>query len=170
MQTFSYPLLFRLLFRYANIPVNLILLFYIYLSAVGLNTRIINFIPLLIIITALYFINKRYLLLYKILPYKIEADEEKITCSDYLMSAKRIVIYYKDIDYLKGGVFEGKISGVMMVHDGSTGSSIGFFNNLRNADKLQTLILSKIRRDVYDKVLEKVGMEKNTQQKGTVKK
>ncbi len=160
MQTFRYPVFSRLLFRYGNIPVNVILIFYIYLSAVGLNTRLVNLIPLLIIMTALYLINKRYMFLYKTLPYKIEADDEKITCSDYLMSTKKMVIYYKNITELKGGVFEGKTSGVMLVYDGSTRTSAGFFNNLKNADKLQTLILARVKREVYDKVLENIGMKK----------
>jgi hypothetical protein len=49
-------------------------------------------------------VNRTYLTYYLILPYKIEADDEKMICSDFLLSKKVITIYFKDIEVLQGGV------------------------------------------------------------------
>lgn len=160
MQTFTYPLFFKLLYRYGNIPANILLLFYLYISVEGLDKNLLNILPLLIILTLLYFLNKHYLLLYKIIPYRIDTDEEKLTASKFILSKKKAVIFYSDISDLNGGIFDGRLSGVMRISDSKTKLSIGFFNNIRNADKLQTLILSKIKRELYDKVIEKVSSKR----------
>ncbi|HEY6906825.1 MAG TPA: hypothetical protein VI230_05115, partial [Ignavibacteriaceae bacterium] len=77
--------------------------------------------------------------------------------TDFIFSGKEFTIYYSDIESLKGGVFEGRLSGVMRVCDRKNQVCIGFFNRLKRADKLQTLLLQKVPRKVYDEVLEKVG-------------
>ncbi|RPI65517.1 MAG: hypothetical protein EHM47_18705 [Ignavibacteriales bacterium] len=161
MQTFTYPWFFRLLYRYGNIPANILLLFYLYLSAEGLDDNLLNIVSLLLIMTIIYFLNKQYFSLYKILPYRIDADNEKITGSDFLFSKKKISFLYSEISDLKGGIFEGRLSGVMRIYNGNTGSSMGFFNKIKNADKLQTLILSKVKREIYDQVIEKIGLKRN---------
>lgn len=160
MQTFTYPLFFKLLYRYGNIPANILLLFYLYISAEGLDKNLLNILPLLIVLTLMYFLNKHYLLLYKIIPYRIDADNEKLTATKFIFSKKKAEIFYSDISDLTGGIFDGRISGVMRIYDGRTKLSIGFFNKIRNTDKLQTLILSKIRRELYDKVVEKISSKK----------
>jgi hypothetical protein len=160
MQTFTYPLVFRWLYRYGNIPANLLLLFYLYISASAVQTNFLSIIPLIILMFVMYALNKHYIMMYQILPYKIEADEEKITAKDFFLSRKNIVIYYSEISDLKGGIFDGRISGVMKVHHGPTKRIIGFFNKLKNVDKLQTIILSKVNRSVYDAVIERVGLKK----------
>jgi hypothetical protein len=107
----------------------------------------------------IYLLNKHYLNLYKIIPYKIEADEEKIICTDFLFSRKEFNIFYADVESLTGGIFDGRFSGVMKVCDRKNQVCIGFFNRIRNADKLQTILLSKVPRKVYDDVVERVGLK-----------
>jgi hypothetical protein len=160
MQVFTYPLFYRLLYKYGNLPANVVLIFYLYVSATGMDNNLIYLIPLVINLVLLYFLNKHYFALYTILPYRIEADEFKITASDFILSNKKVVINYKDIAKLQGGVFDGKLTGVMKIQDGPTKQVIGFFNKIRNADKLQTIILSKVPRPVYDEVIEKIGRKK----------
>lgn len=108
----------------------------------------------------IFVLNKQYLNLYKILPYKIEADEEKMVCSDFFFSAKKITIHYKDINSLSGGIFEGKFGGLMKVCDGKNNVCIGFFGKMKNVKQLQTFILSKVERSIYDDVLNKVKARK----------
>jgi hypothetical protein len=155
-QTFTYPFLFRLIFKFGNIVITLLLVFYSLPLLISLDQRKILVIPLLVSLLVIYFLNRHYLTLYKILPYKIEADDEKIVCSKFFLSKKEIIINYNDIDSLSGGVFENRISGVMQVCDGKNNFCFGFYHRLRNSNKLATIILSKVKRELYDEVLEKL--------------
>jgi len=155
-QTFTYPFLFRIIFRYGNIIITPLLLLYTIPLVTFLDEKIILAFPLLVNLFLIYFLNRHYLNLYKILPYLIEADDEKITCSEFFLSKKEIVIYYNDIASLSGGIFENKISGVMKVCDGKNNLCIGFYQRLNNSGKLATIILSKVKRELYDIVLEKI--------------
>jgi hypothetical protein len=155
-QTFTYPFLFRIIFRFGNIIITLLLVIYSIPLIVSLDQRKILVIPLLVSLLVIYFLNRHYLTLYKILPYKIEADDEKIVCSDFFLSKKEIIINYYNIDSLSGGLFENKISGIMQVCDGKNNVCFGFYHRLRNSNKLVTIILSKVKRELYDEVLEKL--------------
>jgi hypothetical protein len=66
------------------------------------------------------------------------------------------VIYYNDVSSLSGGIFENKISGLMKVCDGKNNICIGFYQRLNNSNKLATILLSKVNRNIYDNVLEKI--------------
>ncbi|MBE0571131.1 MAG: hypothetical protein IH618_06265 [Ignavibacteriaceae bacterium] len=155
-QTFTYPFLFRIIFRYGNIIITPLLLLYTIPLVTFLDEKIILAFPLLVNLFLIYFLNRHYFDLYKILPYLIEADDEKITCSEFFLSKKEIVIYYDDIASLSGGIFENKISGIMKVCDEKNNLCIGFYQRLNNSGKLATIILSKVNRELYDIVLEKI--------------
>ena len=96
------------------------------------------------------------------MPYKIEADNEKIKCSKFFFSKKEITIYYSDIASLSGGIFDGKYSGLMNVCDGKNNICIGFFHSLQNARALQKLILNKVDRKIYDIAAEKIRAMKTS--------
>ncbi len=155
-QTFTYPLLFRIIFRYGNIIITILLLLYTIPLVVFLSEKIILAFPLIVNLLIIFFLNRHYFNLYKILPYQIEADDEKIICSKFYLSKKEIVIYYNDITLLSGGIFENKISGLMNVFDGKNNVHFGFYKRLNNSGKLATIILSKVNRELYDVVLEKI--------------
>ena len=155
-QTFTYPLLFRIIFRYGNIIITLLLIVYSLPLAVYLDEKKILIIPLIVTLLIIYFLNRHYLDLYKILPYKIDVDDEKVICSGFFLSKKELIIYYDDIKSLSGGTFENKISGVMKVCDGRNGLCFGFYQRMTNSSRLVTIILSKVKRELYDEVLEKL--------------
>lgn len=155
-QTFTYPFLFRIIFRYGNVILTPLLLLYTIPLVTFLDEKIILAIPLLVNLFLIYFLNRHYLNLYKILPYLIEADDEKITCSEFFLSKKEIVIYYDDIASLSGGIFENRISGLMKICDGKNNVCVGFYHRLNNSNKLATILLSKVNRNIYDNVLEKI--------------
>jgi hypothetical protein len=155
-QTFTYPFLFRIIFRYGNIIITPLLLLYTIPFVTFLDEKIILAFPLLVNLFIIYFLNRHYFNLYKILPYLIEADDEKITCSKILLSKKEVVIYYNHVSSLSGGIFENKISGLMKVCDTKNNVCIGFYQRLNNSNKLATILLSKVNRNIYDKVLEKI--------------
>ena len=44
----------------------------------------------------------------------------------------------------------------MKVYDGKNGLYIGFYQRMTNSSKLATIILSKVKRKLYDEVLEQL--------------
>jgi len=163
-QTFTYPFLFRIIFRYGNIIITPLLLLYSIPLVTFLDEKIILAFPLMVNLLLIFFLNRHYFNLYKILPYLIEADDEKIICSKFFLSKKEVVIYYNDVASLSGGIFENRISGVMKVCDGSN-VCVGFYQRLNNSGKLATILLSKVNRELYDIVLEKIKSGKGKSKK-----
>jgi hypothetical protein len=155
-QTFTYPFLFRIIFRYGNIILTPLLLLYTVPLVTFLDEKIILAFPLLVNLFLIYFLNRHYFNLYKILPYVIEADDDKIICSGFFLSKRKVIIHYNDVESLTGGIFENKISGLMKVCDGRNNVCIGFYQRLNNSGKLATILLSKVNRNIYDKVLERI--------------
>ncbi len=160
MKEHSYSKFAILIYRFGNIPVTFFLALYLIALGVNLDVGWVYIVPFIITLLIVYFLNKHYLILYKILPTKILADDEKIICSNFFLSKKEITIYYKNISELSGGIFRGKLSGLMKVIDGENHYTIGFFQKLKGAKELETLILSKVNRDVYDEVINRIGFKK----------
>ncbi len=159
-KTFEYPVFFRFLYRYGNIPVTFFLSIYLIPSVINLDKDLIYLLPVIGILILIYLINKRYLFLYKVVPYKIIADEEKITCSGFFLSKHETIIYFSDVENLSGGIFSGRLKGLMKVYDKKSKVCIGFFDKIKDVKSLQTLILSKVNAEVYNKVIESVGLKK----------
>lgn len=157
---FTYPVIYKYIFRYGNIPATILLVMYLVVSVIGVDRELINLLPIIITLLMIYFLNKGYLNLYKLMPYKIVTDEEKMICSSFLFRKKDMVIYYEDIDSLSGGIFDGSLRGIMKVCDGKSKMCIGYYNKIKNSQTLNTIILSKIKRSVYDEVLQKTGIKK----------
>ncbi len=153
MQTFTYSLIFKIIFRFGNIFVTLLLSIYLIPVFYYIDQNIILALPLIIAGIILYMVNRTYLIYYKILPYKIEVDDEKIICSDFILSKKVVTIYYKDIDKLQGGVFSGRSSGIMKLRDNKSKLQVGFSQKMNNSEKLIALILSKVSKELYNEVI-----------------
>jgi len=159
-QTFTYPFLFGFIYKYGNIVVTFLLVLHTLPFVLYADQNLILLIPIGISWLLIYFVNRHYFTLYKIIPYKIEADNEKLICSDYFFSKKVVAIYYEDIESLKGGMFENKMSGVMKVTDGKNSVTLGFYTKLNNSSRLVTIILSKVKRELYDEVLDRLTEKK----------
>ena len=155
-QSFTYPFIFRVVFRYGNIFVIPIIIIYSIPLFYFLDDKPILAFPIIVNLFIIYFLNRHYFKLYKLLPYTIEADGEKLICSDFFLSKKNITIYYDDISSISGGIFDNRISGLMKVCDGNNNICMGFYHRLSNSHKLATIILSKVKRELYDQTLEKI--------------
>lgn len=153
MQTFTYSLLFKIIFRFGNILVTLLILIYLIPVFYYIDQKTILFLPLIIGVIIIYMVNRTYLTYYKIISYKIEADDEKMICSDFLFSKKNVTIYFKDIGLLQGGIFSGRSSGIMKVNDNESKLQVGFSQKIKNSEKLIALILSKVPKDLYNEVI-----------------
>ena len=158
IKVFEYPLFFKLLFRFGNIPVTIILSIYLLPIIINFDKSLVYIIPLVIILALIYLINKHYFWLYQILPYKITANDEKIICEEFLFITKQVEVFYKDIESLSGGLFEGRLKGLMKVWDRKSKICIGFYDKIKGLKELQTILLSRVNKDVYDKVVERVGL------------
>ena len=156
MQVFTYPLFYKIILRFGNIPLTILLIFYLIPSAVYIDKNPVLAIPLIISAFLIYFLNKQYITLYKIIPYKITIQDGKLICSDFLFSKKEVVINVEDIEKLRGGIFEGKLKGVQKIFDGKNKIYVGYFNKLKNSHLLGTILLSKVKRAVYDEVIKTV--------------
>lgn len=156
MQTFTYSFFWKITYRYGNLVVSLLLLLYIFPVALQLDKNLIFLLPFIISLLLLYYINKSYFTFYKLVPFVIEADEQKLECKNFLFRNKTVTIYYKDIESLTGGIFDGKYRGLLKVCDGKNKICIGFFDRMQNSSKLVTLILSKVDKNIYDDIINKL--------------
>lgn len=156
MQAFTYPLFYKIILRFGNIPLTLLLILYLIPSVVYVDKDLVLLIPLIISTLLIYLLNRQYITLYKILPYKITIENGKMICSEFLFSNREVTINFCDIDKLKGGIFEGKLYGILKVYDGKNKIYIGFFNKIKNSKLLGTIILSKVNKNVYDEVIKNI--------------
>lgn len=159
MQTYTYSPFFKLIYKYGNIPATILLSFYAVSLAVNLDKGLVFIIPFAVTFLVIYFLNRHYLLLYKILPYKISVDEEKMVCSEFMFYKKDVIIYFNDIVALEGGIYAGKLNGIMKVKDGANNRIIGFYDRIKDSRKLETWILSKVKKSIYDEVIERIGIK-----------
>jgi len=165
MTEHKYSFFGLLIYRFGNILVTFFLFLYLISLTINLGAGWVYIVPLIITLLLIYFLNKHYITLYKILPSKILANDEKIICSGFFFSKKEITIYFKNINKLSGGIFSGKISGLMKVEDRDSQLSIGFFHKINGAKELETLILSKVDRLIYNEVLSRIGPKKKEEKK-----
>jgi len=159
-QILTYPVFFELIYRFGNIIATLLLISYLVPVIFYIDQNKILIIPLVISLILIYFLNRHFIMLYKILPFKIEADHEKMICRNFIFSRKEIIIYYTDIQSLTGGIFENKFSGLMRVCDGKNSVCVGFYQKMKNSNKLVSIVLSKVNREIYDEVINTLTAKK----------
>lgn len=155
MIKFNYSFIAKIVYRYANLPITILLLIQLLISIAGTVNDIKFLLPLLINVLLIFVINKFYIKMYKYFPFKIEADNEKLVCSDFFMSNKRIEIRHSEISDIKGGIFSGsQIKPLYILHkDGET--MIGINPHLKGYNKLVTMILSNISQKLYNDLLDR---------------
>lgn len=155
MKTFKYSFFPRLIYRYANIPANFILLFYLIASSLGMFTNWKFIFPLIITLTMLYVLNRFYFRMYKSFPFKIEINNEKMLCSDFVLNNKRVEIYHSDIKEITGGIFSGRA--YMPLYIKTDDIKLGFSPHIKDYNKLLTIILTNITKDLYTELLGKIN-------------
>ena len=156
MQVFTYSFAWEFIYRYTNLIITppLLIITLAFVSHVDRNP--VFLIPIFITLLFLYILNKSYLEFYKMIPNRIEADDEKLVCSQFFFRRKTLTIYLKDVESLTGGMFSGKYHGVMKVSDGKNKIAIGFFDKINHSTKLISIILNKVDQNIYDDVVEKL--------------
>jgi len=157
MKTFRYTFFPRLLYRYSIIPVNLLLLFYLFVSILVIFRDWKFIFPLLINIILLYIINRFYLKMYKSFPFQIKADNEEMICSDFVFKKNSFKIKHIDIVSIKGGIFAGRMFSPLYIS--TKDITIGISQHIKDYNELLKIILSNIPSKLYVELLD--TMQKN---------
>lgn len=165
MKIYTYPWYFKIFYRFGNLPLTFLLVFYLIIFLNRLGDHLVFFLPSIITLGLIYLLNRHFLILYKVLPMNIELCEEKLVASGFLFSSRKMEIRFDEISELSGGLFDGKTRGVMKIYDNSNKSYFGYYNTIRNYQELGTTILSKVRKDIYESVLNRIGLIKNKKNK-----
>ena len=153
MVTFKYSYISRLIYRYANIPLTIFLLIYMLSSFAFMLDKWYYLFPFLLNLIIIIALNRYYIRTYKLFPFRIDINNDKMICSDYFSKSKRLEIILNDIDEIEGGVISGTPAKPIYLHDAKNDVVVGISPHLKESNKLITIILSNIRQNLYDQVL-----------------
>jgi hypothetical protein len=154
MKEYTYSFFAKLVYRFANIPATILMLLYMLSSLVGIMNSWYYIFPLALNIAIIFFINRFYFRSYKSFPFRIEANNTKMICSDYFFSNKKIEIDHADISDIKGGLFSGNTSRPIYLISEKHNETIGLHSHIKNHNELLTTILSNIPQELYNRLLE----------------
>lgn len=154
MTTFKYSFWAKLIYRYGNIIATIFLSVH-FISSIVMMFHKWYFVFFAIINGFIIFlINKYFFKTYKLFPFKITADNDKIICTDFLMNKKELIIYHSDIENITGGIFSGYPTRPIYIYDGKQKLSIGFYSHVGQFQNLLTIILKNIPQPLYNRLLE----------------
>lgn len=153
MITFKYSLLSKIIFRYANFPATLFLLLYLVSSFIYMFTEWYYIFPVLLNLLIIIMMNKFYLHSYKVFPFKIAINNERMICSDFFNKSKVHEIKLSEIDSIEGGTLSGNPAKPIYIYIKKDNLVIGISPHIKNQNKLITIILSNVRQEVYNGVL-----------------
>lgn len=159
MKTFKYGFIMGMLYKYGNFPVTLLLVVHSVYILFGLGQNTYLLFPLLIYIILLYLVNRHYLKVYKTFPFKIDIDNEKIFCSDF-MRGSDVEINIADITKIEGSIFGGNTTKPLYIIDENKDIKIGIYSSMKDFNKLLTIVLSNVKKELYEDLIEKVKMPK----------
>jgi len=149
----------RLLYKYGNFPVTLLLVIHAVYIILGITQNTFMIFPLLIYVILLYLVNRHYLKIYKQFPFIIDIDNEKIICSDFMIG-NQIEIKHGNISNIEGSIFGGNPVKPLYVYDKENNTKIGIYSSMKDFDKLLTIILSNVKKELYEELVEKVNLPK----------
>jgi hypothetical protein len=154
MKTFLYSFLPRFIYKYGIVPANLILLFYLLGSALGLRNDWLFIFPLLISVVMLYALNKFYLKIFKSFPFRIDVDNEKIVCSGFVKNNRKIEIQHSEITKITGSIFSGRT--YLPLYIFTENSNIGISPHIKGYNELLKIILTNVKKELYEALLDDI--------------
>lgn len=154
MNTFRYSFFAKLIYRYGNVIATLFLSVHLITSIVMMFDKWYFVFFALINGFFIFIINKYFFKTYRLFPFKIIADNEKMICQNFLLSRKEITINHSDIENITGGIFSGFPTRPIYIYDGKQKVKIGFYSHVGKFQNLLTLILKNIPQPLYNNLLE----------------
>lgn len=149
MQTFKYPFVSKILYRYGNFPVTFLLLLHFISASFLVQEQWYFALFAAFDLAIIIFLNRYYIRTYNFFPFRIEADSEKCVCTDFFMSNKKVEIRYKDISKISGGLFSGRPTKPIFIHDEKKGEKIGIYSHVNDMQKFFTVVLKNIDHSLY---------------------
>lgn len=156
MTTHTYSFFARFIYRWANIPLTIILGFYFVVYILASFYKWYYIFAVIFEGAILYFLSKFYIRGYKLFPYKISIDNEKMICEDFLFSKRKLTIYHKDITKIEGSIFSGNKARPLYIYDESNNQQIGIRVHLKGYNQVITKILSNVNKELYNSLLERI--------------
>ncbi len=153
MITFKYSLISKIIYRYANIPATIFLLLYLISSFTYMFQQWYYFFPFMLNLIIIIVLNRYYFRSYKLFPFRIDINTEKMICSDYFNRKTIVEINLQDIDLIEGGSLYGTPGKPILIHDGVNDVVVGISPHMKNHNKLITIILSNVKEEVYNNIL-----------------
>ena len=153
MVTFKYSVTSKIIYRYANIPATIFLSLNLISSLLYISKEWYYVFPFLLNLIIIIVMNRYYIRSYKLFPYKIEINRERMICSDFFNGKRIIEIELHDIDFIEGGSLSGTPAKPILLHDAMQDVVIGISPHMKNHNKLITIILSNVKQEVYNDVL-----------------
>ncbi len=151
MKTFKYKTISKLFYKYGVIPANLILLFYLIGSIIGFTGNWLFVIPLFISGIMIYVLNKFYIKIYKSFPFKIDINNEKLICSDFMIKNKVVEIQHSEITKISGSIFSGRT--YLPLNITTKDEEIGISPHIKDYNDLLKVILTNIPKELYESLL-----------------
>lgn len=156
MITFKYSLLSKLIYRYGNFPLSVLLLFYLYVSVGEVFVHWYYGFFVLINLAVLILLNGYYFKTYRFFPFTVQIDNEKMICSNFFMSSRKVEIYHCNIGSIYGGLFSGYQAGPIYVSDSKQNITIGFHQQGGKFLTMMKIILQNINAELYNSLAEKI--------------
>ncbi|MBA4309833.1 MAG: hypothetical protein C0425_05805 [Chlorobiaceae bacterium] len=151
--TFTYPLFNRIVYKTGIIVITALGLFFVIPIALSYKGEFMNLYLTILISVGLLIANISFYKIYKHMPFKIVAEDDKIICNNYFFQKKEIEISYDEIEKIDGGVFTGRLYGLVKVYKKDEVLAFNYFYKLNNVKDFETIILSKMRKEIYEKVI-----------------
>lgn len=155
MSVFKYGIFGRLIYRYANIFITIILLLHLVMLLLSIQNEWKFIFPILIYIILIYIINRHYFKVYKLFPFKISIDNEKIICTDFVLN-NATEIKISEIERIEGSIFSGTPTKPVYIYGSDEKKRIGIYPTLPGFDKFLTVLLSNVKTDLYQNLVNKV--------------
>ena len=164
MKTFKYGIIMEFFYKFGNIPVSLLLIIHFFYILLGFTQNTYMIFPIIIYLIILYLINRQYFKVYKVFPFRIEINNEKMICKDFLIGKDKEIVLGK-ISKIEGSIFGGNAVKPLYIFDESGENKIGIYLSMKEFDKLLTIILSNVKKDLYEDLVQKVKMPKGKNKK-----
>ncbi|MBN2571366.1 MAG: hypothetical protein JXA68_04505 [Ignavibacteriales bacterium] len=174
MKAFRYSFFANFVYWQANFPLSFIIFLHAIISALVIPEKPIYLIWLILDLAIIVILNWIYFKNYKIFPRKIDLSEDEIICYDFMFTQKKISLSLDEISEMKGGVLIMKPTKSIFIYSAKNNITIGIRPHLKDFNSFLTLILSKVNKEVYNKIInqaEELGKTiKNRREKRKSKK
>jgi hypothetical protein len=156
MITYKYSLFAKIIYRYANTAITFFLLFYVIAALILTFQKWYYFFVFLVNVLIIFYINRYYLRSYKLFPFRIITDNNKLICSNFFLSKRVVEIEIQNIDKISGGIFSGWPTRPVYIHDNKNDVTIGIYMHSGKFKSLLKTIMENIPQNLYEDLLDRL--------------